>query len=112
MRTKRASQKGQTAQRTALHTLVQKQGLPAGEYALFFVTGQGTFLPTGARGDRVEESSGYVLDKHGRVFSFWLGWDAVKQEAAMTEWREVQTEPHWADTIEYCTARRRVGLQP
>lgn len=112
MRIKRASQKSQAAQSTLLHALIKQRGLSDGEYALFFVTGEGTFLPAAARGGRVEESSGYVLDKAGRVFSFWLGWDAAKQEAALTEWREVQTEPHWADTIEYCIARRRVGLQP
>ena len=51
-----------------------------------------------------------MLDRHGRVFSFWLGWDAIAQEVALTEWREVQPEPHWTHSVEYRRARKRLGL--
>ncbi|MBI4493275.1 MAG: hypothetical protein HY690_10855 [Chloroflexi bacterium] len=99
-------------QRKLLHGLLQRQGLKEGDYALFFVTGEGEFLPVGTPDDPVEESSGYVLDKQGHVFSFWFGWDPVKKEAGLTEWQEVRPEPHWLGSAEYRRAREQVGLPP
>lgn len=93
-----------------LHGLIQHRGLKEGEYALFFVTGEGGGLPAGPRENRIEEASGYVLDRLGRVFSFWLGWDSDRREAALTEWREIPPEPLWSHDPEYRRARKRVGL--
>jgi hypothetical protein len=99
-----------TVQRVLLDALIQQRGLKPGEYSLFFVTGEGEFLPGGAPEDPIEEVSGYVLSKQGRVFSFWLGWDPDKQEVTLTEWQEVLPEPHWLTSAEYRRARERLGL--
>lgn len=112
MRTTGASTRQAGEQSRLLHQLIQHRGLKEGKYALFFVTGEGEFLPAGPQPDRVEETSGYVLDNRGRVFSFWLGWDSASQEAALTTWREVPPEPHWSGNPEYRRARKRVGLAP
>lgn len=112
MRTTETSARQANDQSRLLHRLVQRQGMTEGDYALFFVTGEGESVPTGPPPGRVEEASGYVLDNAGRVFSFWLGWDAGLQEVALTAWREVDPEPHWFANPEYRRARKRVGLSP
>jgi hypothetical protein len=90
---------------------IQERGLTAGGYALFFLTGEGIFSPAGASADNgFEEMSGYVLDTRGRVFAFWLGWDAERGAPAFTEWEEISPEPTWNDESEYLDARREVGL--
>ena len=80
------------------------------DYALFFVTGEGRYLPISVSGDEVEETSGYVLDRQGRVFSFWLGWDAQAKVPALTEWAPAEPEAHWRRSAEYRRACARVGL--
>jgi len=58
----------------------------------------------------VEDASGHVIDKHGRVYAFWLGWDDLQQAPAFTMWEEVEPEPGWLENAEYRQARERVGL--
>jgi hypothetical protein len=110
MRTTGFSARQTNEQGRLLHRLIQGQGLTEGEYALFFVSDEGQSLPVGPTEGCVEEASGYVLDKTGRVFSFWLGWDPGLEEGAFTAWREVDPEPHWSTDPEYRRARKRVGL--
>jgi len=86
-----------------LKQLVQPKGV--GRHAFFFVSGEGSKMPNG-----VEEESGYVLDEQGRVFSFWLGWDAEHSKPALETWQQVQAEPHWLEEPEYCRAQKLVGL--
>jgi hypothetical protein len=76
-----------------------------GPHAFFFVSGEGTFFPNG-----VEESSGYVIDRHGSVWSFWTGWDPDRGEVILTEWDYVIPEPSWLGDEEYQRARAAVGL--
>lgn len=99
-----------TRQSPLLHTLIQAKGLRPGEYALFDVTGEGTFLPISRPGEEVEEASGLVIDRRGRVFAFWLGWDVERQEPALIDWEEIPPEPRWQTDAEYQKARQRVGL--
>jgi hypothetical protein len=98
------------AARALLDKLVQEKGLRAGDYAFFFVTGEGGYLPANALGEALEELSGNVIDRDGRVFSFWLGWDPTQQRPALTRWEEERPEPHWAAVVEYRQARTLVGL--
>jgi hypothetical protein len=94
-----------------LHELVEEHGLAPEHYALFFVTGEGQYLPrTEEAGEPVEEASGYVLDEQGRVYFFWLGWDATRERPAMVEWRQEPPEPEWFLDEEYRRARRQMGL--
>jgi len=108
MRAKGSSTRGGGTQSELLHRLIQQRGLNEGEYALFFVTAEGERI--GPSDSSVEEVSGYAMDKQGRAFSFWLGWDPVRQEVVLTEWREVQPELHWAGNLEYRRARAGLGL--
>ncbi len=92
-----------------LDQLVQEQGhLAPGEYAYFFVTGEGRYLPPPH--EQEEESSGYVVDRHGRVFFWWLGWDPTSSTPRLTTWRATAAEPRWLESTEYQRARGRVGL--
>src|SRR5437016_4931553 len=105
--------KWNTRQSRLLNKLIQSRGLNAGEYALFFVTGEGKFLPVdGLVHERIEEASGFVVDNRGRVFSFWLGWGSENACPELTDWEEVPPEPHWAKSPEYREAREQVGLSP
>src|SRR4051812_26522997 len=81
-----------------LEQLVQARGV--GRHAFFFTSGEGTEMPNG-----VEEESGYLLDEHGRVFSFWLGWDVEQREPVLETWERVEIEPRWRDEPEYQRAR-------
>jgi hypothetical protein len=110
-RMSRVRKEPDTAQNRLLHSLVRERGFAEGEYALFFVSGEGRFLPASTPEDPLEEASGCVLDRQGRVFSFWLGWDAEKQQPIFTRWREVALESHWAGNAEYLHALERVGLR-
>lgn len=112
MATEQATNGDDALQAKLLHALIQRRGLKESDYVPFFVTGEGDFSPGGSSGDIVEAASGYVLDKHGRVFYFWLGCDPNGQELALTEWREVEPEPHWSVNTEYRRARKRLGLAP
>src|SRR3954462_10442947 len=92
--------------RVLLDQLVQEKGLRAGDYAFFFVTGEGEYLPDSSSTARrvgeqqeeyvlralrgpsppVEETSGCVINRDGRVYSFWLGWDAEQGRPTLTIW--------------------------
>jgi hypothetical protein len=95
-----------------LHGLIRQRGPRADEYTLFLVTGEGQYLPTSQPDDEVEETSGYVLDRQGRVFSFWFAWDDQAKAPALTEWEPVAPEPHWWQSAEYRRARERLELPP
>ena len=86
-----------------LEQLVHARGV--GRHAFFFVSGEGITMPNG-----VEEESGYVIDEQGRIFSFWLGWDAELGRTVFETWEQVQAEPHWCQEPEYRRARGVVGL--
>lgn len=90
-------------QRAILDRLVRER--VQGDYAYFFVTGEGEFMAEG-----IEQASGCVIDRKGRIFSFWLGWDSKQRAAALTEWEEVEPEAHWSRSREYLRARAAVGL--
>ncbi|MGH2459040.1 MAG: hypothetical protein ACRDIY_09265 [Chloroflexota bacterium] len=92
-----------------LHALIEERGLLPGHYTLFFVTGEGRYLPSTPE---IEETSGCVLDDRGRVFGFWLGWDPLARRPALTEWEEETPEPAWSSVAEYQRARQRLGLAP
>lgn len=101
-----------TRQSCLLNELIQGRGFRPGEYALFGVAGEGTFLPISRPGEEVEEASGLVIDRRGRVFAFWLGWDVERQEPALIDWKEIAPEPRWHTDAEYQNARRQLGLLP
>lgn len=92
-----------TRQRVVLDRLVREQIHE--DYAYFFVTGEGEFMDGG-----IEQASGCVIDRQGRIFSFWLGWNDRQRAIALTEWDEVDPEPRWDRSAEYRRARERVGL--
>jgi hypothetical protein len=94
-----------------LHRLIQERSQLAPEdYTLFFVSGEGRALPSSRPGDDIEEMSGYVLDRQGKVTFFWFGWDEAKQAPALTEWRAAEVAPHWSRSAEYRRARKRMNL--
>ncbi len=98
--------------RRLLDSCIEAQGLHSGDYAYFFVGGEGRFLPISEPGDEVEESSGYVLDPGGRVYFFWFGWDPVRQAPALLEWERHEPNPSWEQEPEYRLARERLHLLP
>ncbi len=87
-----------------LRRLVMDQGIAT--FVPFLVTGEGNFLPNG-----VEESSGYVLDATGRVFRFWLAWDAEREAPVLSVWRPVESSARWETHPEYVRARETLGLR-
>ena len=89
--------------RTVLDRLVSER--VRGEYAFFFVTGEGECTPGG-----IEQASGCVIDWQGRIFSFWLGWDSRQRAVALTEWDEAEPQPHWERSGKYRRTRAAVGL--
>ncbi len=97
-------------QRQVLDELIQEHGFTVGSYALFFVTGEGKYLPSSTPWADIEETSGHVLDRSGRVFAFWLGWDARREGPGLVDWQEVPAEPGWSKAPEYQRARQAVGL--
>lgn len=76
-----------------------------GRYAFFFVTGEGEFFKNG-----VERASGLVLERDGKVWSFWTGWDDTRNEVTLAEWKPVTPEPAWREADEYREARRALDL--
>ncbi len=98
--------------RRLLNACVEAQGLRPGEYAYFFLGGEGTFLPISEPGDEVEESSGYVLDRAGNIYFLWFGWDPIRQAPALLEWERHEPEPFWEQEEEYRQARRSLHLLP
>ena len=98
-------------QRNVLDDLIQERGLRRGDYVLFLVSGEGILWPAGRPDlEDFEEVSGHVLTREGKVFAFWLGWDEERRMPCLTEWEEVQPEPHWRNVGEYRRAREAVGL--
>ena len=110
MRKKTVTLVWDTGQSRLLISLIQEKGLRPGDYALFGVTGEGTLLPTSQPGEEIEEASGLLIDRAGRVFAFWLGLDAQRNEAALTDWEEISPEPQWGSDPEYQIARQNLGL--
>jgi hypothetical protein len=108
----RAGSRPRARQHEILHGLIRQRGLRADEYTLFFVSGEGQYLPISQPDKEVEETSGYVLNRQGHVFSFWFGWDRHVRAPALTEWEPVEPEPHWRQSAEYRRARERLGLSP
>lgn len=90
-------------QRAMLDRLMRRQGLD--RYAFFLVTGEGRFFPNG-----LEDASGRIIDDHGRVFSFWTGWDDDLGEETLIRWRQIEPQPRWERSREYRAAREAVGL--
>lgn len=88
-----------------LERLVRARGLK--RFALFFVTGEGEYLPNGE-----EEQSGYVIDEQGQTYSFWTGWDDQVGEVTFTEWEPVTAEPEWSGVDEYERALATVAARP
>ncbi len=86
-----------------LERFVKERGLR--RFAFFFVTGEGEYLPNGD-----EEKSGHVIDAHGRIFSFWTGWDVEHETPTFGEWDAVDASPEWLESAEYRRARAAVGL--
>ena len=109
MRRRMALHRGER-DKTLLHELLQAKGFRPGDYALFFTVGEGLALPDSKPGDDVEEASGCVLDRQGRVFRFWLGWDEQAQAPALVEWEQVQPQAHWLRSAEYRRALEKMGL--
>lgn len=96
-------------QREVLDSLLIERGLEPGSYALFWVSGEGRYLPT-LEWEDIEETSGFVLDREGRVYTFWLGWDAERQCPRFVQWAQVSPEQNWRDDEEYREAREDLGL--
>lgn len=108
----RPTRAGDSKQVGLLDELIQRKGLQPGDYALFFVTGEGRYLPPG-RGPALsgsEEKSGFTVNRQGEIYYFWLGWDPACAEPALVEWKLVQPEPFWLEDEEYRQARSDVGL--
>jgi hypothetical protein len=93
-----------------LDQLLRAKGLQPGEYALFFVVGEGVFFQVPGIPLPIEEASGFVLDHRGAVYAFWLKWDTREQRPVLNDWEHVAPEPSWNGEPEYQDARRRLGL--
>lgn len=76
----------QTAGSRVRNQLLQERGLRPGAYTLFFVVGEGTLSELPETKESVESASGSVLDVSGRVFSFWMEWDAEHRRPILSEW--------------------------
>ncbi len=95
-----------------LHQLMEERGFAPGSYALFFLTGEGAYLPEEVNGERIEEVSGCLIDRQERVFSFWLSWEPATRSPGLTEWEQLHPDPKWLREPEYRRARAIVGLSP
>lgn len=98
-----------TPEMTLLEEIIAERGICPGDYAVFFTTGEGEYLPMEAP-DPIEETSGYLVDRCGRVFAWWLGWDPDRRRPILVDWEQVEPEPDWPEVPEYMEARRRVGI--
>jgi hypothetical protein len=88
-----------------LERLIRARGLR--RFGLFFVAGEDELLPNGD-----VETSGYVIDEHSQIYSFWTGWDADHNEVIFSEWELVDEEAEWRGVGEYERARATAGLLP
>ena len=85
-----------------LERLFAEKGLEYGDWRPFLVQGEGTDLP----GD-IESLSGFVLDRQGRVFGWWLGWDEEARRHTLDRWWEVESpEREFAEDEEFQRARQ------
>src|SRR3954454_15294247 len=99
------------AERQLLDRLIRERPEVADKlYGLFWVTGEGSYLPESVGPDRVEQRSGYVVTASGAIFAFWLGWNPDVRQPALTRWRSVSPSPDWTGDEEYQAARGAVGL--
>ena len=99
---RRKSAPGET---TELTRLVRERGI--GPHVIFYLDGESEILPNGT-----EASSGYVLDRVGRVYAFWVGWDAEQEAATFTLWEAVDSDPAWLEDAEYSRALDTLRLSP
>jgi hypothetical protein len=77
-----------------------------GRHALFLIQHEGIALPDG-----LEVVSGFVLDQHGRVHGFWLGWDDKDQRLTLAPFYPVaEPDGEFGQDVEYRAARRALGL--
>ncbi len=88
---------------TPLVRMVRERGLR--HFAFFFVTGEGEDLPNGD-----EEKSGYVIDEHGRIYSFWTGWDGELRKPVFSARELVRENPAWLESDEYRRARATANV--
>jgi hypothetical protein len=88
---------------TTLSDLLHQKGLS--KYGIFFAADEGRRMRNGE-----EEASGFVVASDGRIYSYWIRWDAMREKPVLTEWDEVKEEPHWRLSSEYRIARMRAGL--
>ena len=86
-----------------LTELIREKGLR--RYGLFYVTGEGEAFPDGT-----ESASGYVVDSHGRVFFFWLGWDHGRGLPCLVQWDEADQATTDRSDPEYRQACEAAGL--
>ena len=98
-----------TSEMRLLEETIAERGIHPGDYALFFTTGEGEYLPMDGP-DPVEETSGYLVDRSGRVFAWWLGWDPARRRPTLVDWEQVEPGPDWSKAPEYLAACRRVGV--
>lgn len=98
-----------TPEMSLLEAVIAERGIHPGDYALFFTTGEGEFMPTDGA-DPIEETSGYLVDRSGRVFAWWLGWDPDRRRPTLVDWEQVEPESDWSEASEYVEARRLVGV--
>ena len=89
--------------RAALDALVRARGL--NRFAYFHVTGEGETFPNG-----MEAASGKVIDATGRVYRFWTGWDADRDQPTFRVWEPAEHSPRWERSAAYRRAREVVGL--
>jgi hypothetical protein len=97
----------------AVHRLIAER-VP-GRFATFADVGEGDIgdgdIPAqGLFPDGTEATSGHVILEDGRVFFWWMDWDAEQGRPVLGTWVEVQDDP--SDTTwEYRRARKAVGLE-
>ena len=87
----------------AAHALIEKRGL--GRFATFDEVGEGESFPDGT-----ESMSGHVVAEDGRVYFFWMDWDAAQGQPTLGTWKEVTDEITTPPTGEYRLARKSIGL--
>jgi hypothetical protein len=77
----------------------------AGPFAIFDEVGEGEFFPNGT-----ESMSGHVILEDGRVFFWWMDWDAERGRPTLGTWDEVEEDLSHDPSEEYQRARQAAGL--
>ena len=101
--------KRRTPEMHLLEEVIAERGIRPGDYALFFTTGEGEYLPMDGP-DPIEETSGNLVDRLGRMFAWWVGWDPDRRRPALVDWERVEPEPDWSDAPEFIAAGRRLAI--